>query len=79
MTELIDCYLDQRSRASDRLTENIEGEGDPCQAEALEEAQCAEHGNVDGEGHGQTKHQHEQHRDDEHRMATKPTDTREGF
>lgn len=43
------------------LTEDIERKGDPRQAEALKEAQGAEHGDVDGEGYGQTKHQHEEH------------------
>lgn len=43
------------------LTEDIEREGDPRQAEALEEAQGAKHGHIDREGHSETKHQHEQH------------------
>lgn len=56
-----------------RLTEDVERKGDPCQAEALKEAQGAEHGDVDREGHSQTKHQHEQHRYDQHWVAAKPT------
>lgn len=58
----------------DLLTQNVEREVDSCQAEALKEAQRAEHGDVDGESHGQTKHQHEQHWHDQHRVSAKPAE-----
>jgi len=57
-----------------KLTEDVERKAEPRQAEALEEAQGAEHGHVDGEGHGQTEHQQEQHRYDQHRVAAEPAE-----
>lgn len=37
------------------LTEQVQREDDARQAEAFKEAQDAEHGHVDGEGHAQAK------------------------
>ena len=54
------------------LTENVEGESKARQAETLKEAQGAEHGDVYREGNTQTEHQHEKHREDQHRVSTKP-------
>lgn len=44
-----------------QLTEKVQREDDARQAEAFKEAQDAEHGHVDGEGHAQAKRQHGQH------------------
>lgn len=54
------------------LTEHVEGESEARQAETLKEAQGAEHGDVYREGNTQTEHQHEEHREDQHRVSTKP-------
>lgn len=54
------------------LTEHVEGESQARQAETLKETQGAEHGDVYREGNTQTKHQHEKHRNNQHRMSTKP-------
>lgn len=54
------------------LTEHIEGESEARQAETLKEAQCAEHGDIYREGYSQTEHQHEKHRQDQHRVSTEP-------
>lgn len=54
------------------LTEHEEGESEARQAETLKEPQGAEHGDVHREGHAQTEDQHEEHRDDQHRVTTKP-------
>lgn len=54
------------------LTEHVEGESEARQAETLKEAQGAEHGDVYREGDTQTKHQHEKHRENQHRVPTKP-------
>lgn len=55
------------------LTEHEEGESEARQAETLKEAQGAEHGDVYREGDTQTKHQHEKHRENQHRVPTKPS------
>ena len=54
------------------LTEHVEGEGETCEAEALEETQRAERGDVGGEGHTQTEHQHKHSRQHHDRVPAKP-------
>lgn len=59
-------------KAGSVLTEHVEGESEARQAETLKEAQGAEHGDVYREGNTQTKHQHEEHRENQHWVSTKP-------
>lgn len=61
-----------RRRWQQVLTEHVEGESEARQAETLKETQGAEHCDVYREGNTQTKHQHEKHRNNQHRVSTKP-------
>lgn len=66
-----------KPRSIELLTQDIERKSNPCKAEALKETQGAEHGDIDRKGHSQTKHQHKQHRYDQHWMSAKPKKERQ--